>query len=325
MKYLKYILVAVLMFSFALVSCKKDSSTGPGGGSIEGSWTVVDAIVGWLLTTNSNQSAINMFDITGQIDISGTQTASMDFMVMDTSTDPPSFVISDVTANYLLIIDGTTGEGMLFANNQTFVGNVTFAYNNGTLTVSQSIITDVASTATVTISGSLSYNQANIPANTPTFVELTFDDDDPTEEIGLSTIEFNSDGTATVTTVDMFGTEVETWTYTTDGNQMTITDEEDDVVVFDYTVTGNTLTLKAIDFDDYCGEFNSQADCFEDTELFFNLTPGSLTAVSMQVEIILNKTTAKPGYAIRNDINIFNPAKIISNYQNKVEKLKQSI
>ena len=63
MKYLKYLLTILLIVSFSMVSCKKDSTTGPTGGAIVGTWNVVDAVVGWLLTTNSIQTATNMFDV----------------------------------------------------------------------------------------------------------------------------------------------------------------------------------------------------------------------------------------------------------------------
>ena len=53
-------------------------------------------------------------------------------------------------------------------------------------------------------------------------------------------MEFRNDGTATVTTVDEFGTDTENWTYVTDGNQMTITDEFNETMVLEYTVSGNT-------------------------------------------------------------------------------------
>jgi len=330
MKYLKYLLFILLIFSFAMVSCKKDSTTGPAGGSIVGTWNVVDAVMGWLLTTNSNQTATNIFDVTGQINVIGAHTFTMNVMMIDVTTDPPSFVLLNLTdenQNAILILDGTTGEGMLITNvnGQTFFGNVTFTYNNGTLTVTQSTITDVASAATVTISGSLSFNQTNIPANTPTFLEFNFDEDDPGEGIGLSTIKFNNDGTATVTTIDEDGTEIENWTYTTDGNQLTITDEFSETMIWEYSVVGNVLTLIASDFEDYCGEYDTQADCFAETEEFFNLTPGSLTAVTMRVEIILNQATAKPGLNIRRNINLINPTKVITDYQNKIEQLKQSL
>ena len=328
MKYLKYILIIILIFSFAMVSCKKDSTTESGGGTIEGAWNVVDVVMGWLLTTNSNQTAINMFDVTGQVSVTGVQTATFDFMLMDNSTDPPSFVLGNLTdsnSNSTLVLDGATGEGMLIANGQMFLGDVTYNYNNGMLTITQSTLTDAATATTVTISGTLSYSQTNISANTPTFVEFIFDGDNPGEEIGLSIIKFNNDGTATVTTIDEYGTEIETWDYTTDGNQMTITDEYNDVMVFEYSIVGNVLTLVATDFDDYCGDYVTQAECLADTELFFGLTPGSLTAVSMQVEIILNQAVAKQGLDVGETYNLMNPYKAVNDFKLKVQKMRESL
>ncbi len=65
MKHIKIMISVMLILTIALVSCKKDSTTGPAGGSIVGTWNVVNVIGGWLLTTNSNQEAINMFDTSG--------------------------------------------------------------------------------------------------------------------------------------------------------------------------------------------------------------------------------------------------------------------
>jgi hypothetical protein len=327
MKYLKYLLIILLIFSFAMVSCKKDSTTGPAGGSIVGTWNVVDAVVGWLITTNSNQTATNMFDVTGQITITGAHTVTMDFVFVDYDTDPPSFMLSnmnDDNGNYTLLLDGTTGRGMLFANAQTFLGDVTFAYNNGTLTITQSTITDVSSAATVTISGTLSLSQTNISANTPTLIQFPggFGDGG---DIGLTTVKFNSDETATVTDVYEGGTDTENWTYITDGNQITITDEFGDTIVFEYSIVGNTLTLVASDFEDYCGDFVNQAECFQDTEELFNLTPGSITDVSMQVEFILNQAVAKQGLKVGKTYNLINPTKVITDYKLKIEKLKKSL
>jgi len=123
-----------------------------------------------------------MFDVTGQVNISSAHTVTLDFMIIDYDTDPPSIIIMDLNApdnqNYMILLDGGTGEGTLFANGQTFMGAVTFTYNNGTLTITQATLTDIASDATVAISGSLSYIVTNIPANTPTVMQFTnFDDE----------------------------------------------------------------------------------------------------------------------------------------------------
>ena len=116
------------------------------------------------------------------------------------------------------MIDGTTGEGTLFANGQTFMGTVTFTYNSGTLTITQSTLTDIAGDATVAISGSLSYNLTN----TPTVMQFANLDDG--DDVGLTTIEFKSDGIVTVTDAFEGDTDTETWTYTTSGSQLTVTD-----------------------------------------------------------------------------------------------------
>lgn len=326
MKYLKYLLIILLILSFTLVSCKKDSTTGPAGsGALVGTWQVVDAVVGWLLTTNSNQVATNMFDVSGQVSVAGSVNGTLDYMIIDDSTNPPSFILGDITNNALTVfLDGSSGEGMVLNNatGQAFLGNVTFAYNNGALTITQSTITDVASAATITLSGVISFSQTNIPANTPTFLQFATDEDGE-EAIGFSTMEFRNDGTATVTTVDEFGTDTENWTYVTDGNQMTITDEFNEKMVFEYTISGNTLTLAATDFEDICLDYNNQAECFADMEFFFILAQGSLTDIKMKVEIILNKATAKPGYAVQIGFNLLNPKYTISNYIEKVKQLKE--
>lgn len=227
MKYLKLLLIILLIFSFAVVSCKKDSTTGSTSGSIVGTWNVVGAVMGLLLTTNSNQVA------TG--------------------------------------IPGVIAE-------------------------------------------------TNIPANTPTFVQFLFDDDDIDD--GISTIDFKNDGTGTVTTIDDDGTENENFTYTTAGDQLTI-NESGDITVFEYSIDGNTLTL--IISEDGCVEYPTQADCFAGTEFLFNLTPGSLTAVSMQVEIILNQATAKQGLNVGRSYNLINPTKVIKDYKLKIKKLQGSL
>lgn len=226
MKYLKYLLIVVLIFSFAMVSCKKDSTTGPAGGAIVGTWNVTNMIMGWLLTTSSNQVA---------------------------------------TA-----IPGLTAE-------------------------------------------------TNISANTPTLVQFLFYDDD--FDFGISTIDFKNDGTGTTTTIDEDGTEIENFTYTTDGDQLTM-NESGDITIFEYSIDGNTLTMVVTDIEAYCEDYNSQAECFTETEDLFELTPGSLTAVSIQIEIILNKAAAKPGYGLKVGKYIFDSSKIFSKFKNRIENIK---
>lgn len=328
MKYIKYLLIISLIFSFAMVSCKKGSTTGPdGGGAIVGTWNVVNIVIGWLLTTNSNQVATNIFDIAGQINISGAYTVTLNSMWMDDSTNPPSFTIYSITKDnqdYTLFLDGTTGEGMLRIfnlttyNEQTFIGDVTFTYDGKTLTITQSTITDVDSDATVTISGTLSFNQTNIPANTPTLIQFSdyFYDGD---ENGSTTIEFKNDGTATVTDVYEGGIYTEHWAYITDGNQLIVTDEFGETMTYEYSVTGNTMTWILTDFIDVCSDsdYAIQTKCLADVEKEVNLTAGSLTNISITQEIVFSKAAEKQGLNVGRNYNFINPTKAILDYKLK--------
>ncbi len=328
MKYLKYLFVMLIVLSIALVSCKKDSTTGPAGGSIVGTWNIVGGNFGWFLTTNSNQVATNMFAVTGQVSITGAVNITFNFMIMDDSTNPPSFFISDITnenQNAFLLLDGATGQGMLITNTgQTFLGNVTFTYNAGVLTITQATIQDVASNATVTVSGSLTYQLTNIPANTPTQIQFP-EGVDGDDEFGLTTVTFNNDGTAVVTSVDEDGTETENWTYATEGTQLTVNDGFGETMVFEYSISGNNMTWTTTDFEDMCEGYASQAECFADWELFFNLTPGSLTNISLNVELMFSRAAAKQGLNIGKTYDLMNPAKRVVDYRDKINDLRKNL
>ncbi len=106
---------------------------------------------------------------------------------------------------------------------------------------------------------------------------------------------------------------------------MTVIDEDSETMTFEYSITGNTLTLVATDFEDICEDYATQAECFADMEWMFSLTPGSLTDVSMRVEIILNKAAAKQGLNIGRKINLINPTKVITDHKNKIDQLIRSL
>ena len=82
MKNIKIFNNCIVNFNLALVSCKKDSTTGPAGsGALVGTWQVVDAVVGMVFTTNSNQVATNIFDVTGQVSVAGSVNGTLDYMI----------------------------------------------------------------------------------------------------------------------------------------------------------------------------------------------------------------------------------------------------
>ena len=328
MKQIKLLISVLLIATIALVSCKKDSTTGPGaGGDLVGIWNIIGGNFGWVITTNSNQVATNIFDVTGQVNISGTHTVTLDFMFIFEDENPPSFYIYSLDENNLftLALDGSTGDGMLIngSTGQIFMGTVTFTYNSGTLTITQSTLTDIASDATVAISGSLSYNLTNIPANTPTVMQFTnFDDGN---DVGLTTIEFKSDGTVIATDVYEGVTDTETWTYTTSGSQLTVTDEFGDTMTYEYSVAGNTMTWNATDSENYCDVTETQAECYAEVEEFFELDAGSVTNIGSSIEFVFSKAVAKQGIDYGRTYNLINPTKAISDFNQKVENLKKSM
>lgn len=165
-------------------------------------------------------------------------------------------------------------------------------------------------------------DQTNISANTPTFIQLINLDGE--DGFGLTSIEFRSDGTATVTEIDEDGTFTENWEYTTEGDLLTITDEFGVTDVFEYFIVGNTLTMVITDIEDYCGDYGSQAECFTETEALFELTQGSLTAVSLQLEIILNQAAAKQCLNVGRTYNLIDPTKVITDYKLKIKNIKQT-
>jgi len=333
MKYIKYLLIIMLISSFILVSCKKDSTTGPGGDSIVGTWTIMELVFGWVITTNSNQVASIVDDVSGQLNIIGTHTITLDFMYLDSSTDSPSFWIYNTIDNNQysqLYIDGSTNEGTFTyydnsGNTQTFKGVIVFTFNGTTLTVTQSTLTDVDGTATITASGTLtfSFNNTNIEANTPTLIQ------DPSffgdvDENGSTTIEINNDGTLIITEVYDGETFTETWTFTTSGNQITIK-IEDYFETYEYSVSGNTMSWVANNILNICDDYETQSECFTPVERELGLASGSLTAVDEQLEIIFNKTTTKRGFKIGRKFNLINPAKEISYNMQKIKNLKKSM
>jgi len=326
MKYLKFLLIILLILSFTIVSCKKDSTTGPtGSGALVGTWQIVNAAIGYIFTTKSNQVALNVFDVSGQIAVSGSANTTLDFMWMDEDTDPPSFTIFSLDENNVitLFLDGSTGDGTLIngSTGQLFMGAVTYTYNNGTLTITQSTLQDVAGADTVNISGSLTIVTTNIPAYTPTYVPF-LTDAIIGDDLGVSTVEFRNDGTATQTFVDEDGTETDNWTYVTDGNQITMSDEFNNTLIWEYSISGNNMTMNSAELTDFCDVNDTQAECYAEFEEWYDLDEGSLTNVTGEAEYLFTKVVSKPGNTIKSEFNVINPQHTISKYVEKIKQLK---
>ena len=290
MKKIKLIISILLITTIALVSCKKDGSTGPGaGGDVVGTWSVNNAVIAWTLTTNSDQTVRNMWDIAGQINIDGTM-ITMNFMYLENSGTRPSFTIIDATKKYTLMLEGNSGTGSLMNNGELYTGNISYSFDGTTLTINESTIQHITSDATVTISGSLSYNATNLPANTPTQIQIP-EDVDYGADFGFASIELNSNGTGTSSTVENGITETENFTYEIDGNLFIFTSQTGEEMVFEYSVTGNTMNWLVSDSGGLCDNLTSEtkSDCLAGWEWSFNLDEGSLTDISGMLRLYFLK------------------------------------
>ena len=78
---------------------------------------------------------------------------------------------------------------------------------------------------------------------------VTMEYNDPTSDIGTMTYIFGADGVFTTTSVSSYGTENDNGTWSSTGGKLTLFDEED-TVVLDYTISGNTLTFTGLETED---------------------------------------------------------------------------
>ncbi len=303
MKYIKYLLIILLIYSFTLVSCKK-TITEPDESTIVGKWQLVDVVGGILFTTNSNQTAINTDISTGQILVTGNITTTLNDLNMDLYEYYSVIIIrnsGDSEQNYGLFIDESTEEGTFrdYSKSQTFVGKIHYTFDGINLIVTESVLKDIDSDETVTLSGSLSFDTFDIPANTPT---LLVDPDigmneDTTSIMG---IEFKEDGTATIFTTYEDTTEAEYFSYLADDNKIAMTDQDNYTVVSDYTIAGGTLILTYPDVFDICFDKN-ESECFADFEDMFYLTSGSLTNINFIIELTFTRSLSKTRRETAND------------------------
>lgn len=343
MKYLKYLLFVVLILSFVLVSCKKDSTTGPTGASaLQGSWTFVDAITGYFFTTNSNQEAINPDFGDGEITVTGTYNSVMTFIGVDYDFNPPALIAmdfwSDINNSYILMIDasGATDEGTFVVAPSDgsdwiiFEGTVSYTFDGTTLTVNQSVLTDAVTNNTVTISGTILIIKKNIPANTPTFITYM-----PSgifaSVLGVTqTVEINDDGTYTLTGTFDGDMDTETGTWVVDGNTVmiiTMVDGKPDTTYAEFVVTGDQMTWTMIE--DVCKvAAEGEGNCLRDLEEEWSMDQGSLTKAEFQMQVVYNKAVAKTSsIQTRYSLTDFqkNYKTIIENNREKYRNLRKTM
>ena len=320
MKCLNYLLIILLVYSFTLVSCKK-SITEPDEATIVGKWQLVNVIGGILFTTNSNQTALNTDKSTGQILVTGNITTTLNDLSMDLYEYYSVIIIrnsGDGEQNYGLFIDESTEEGTFrqYDKSKTFVGNINYTFDRINLIVTESILKDIDSDESVIISGSLSFDTFDIPANTPTLLvdpDIGMYDESTSNMV----IEFREDGTGTMSTTDEDTIEVEHFSYLADDNIIAMTNQDNDTVASDYSISGEYLILTYSDVFDICFD-ESQSECFADYEEWYNLKSGSLTDINFIFELIFTKSLSKTRKETANDFII--QRKVFNKFIERIQK-----
>ncbi|MFC1528017.1 hypothetical protein ACFL5D_04685 [Candidatus Neomarinimicrobiota bacterium] len=302
MKYFKILLtILIILFLSSSISCKKDSTTGPVfEQALVGIWSVENEFYNWLLTTNSNQTAITPFKSDGQITVGDAVNTTLDILLINYSEDGDILMVKlDDELNFVYTLykpaGGNEARFIIQATQQRFSGILNYTFANSTLTVAQSTFTDAATNETVTANGTISVINTDIPANVPTEVSIPDVFIDSGGIINVKTYEFKNEGTFTHIVLSA-NSSTTSGTYSTSGNQLTLVDQSGNTAVYDYSILDNMLTLSQSDFFDFCtvlGNFNNQAECIQRAEQVFNLTAGSLTAMTTQAQITLTKAGVK--------------------------------
>ena len=294
MKYVKYLLTTMLVFSFVLVSCKK-TVTEPKESSIIGKWQISGLANQWIVTTTSDQLLKIPYSGSGQITSFGSYNSVFNGLIL-LSSDP--LLIAAVELEYgivltdAIIIDGVTGIGTSRNSNtdQTFEGSINYIFNGTTLTITESILTNPRNDAeTVTVSGSLSFATENIPANTQTFIQapniwMTY------YYSGPYTTEFLNDGSIIRSIPSAQGSIEENGTWSLNNDILTIdinNGNNTSTDIYNVNIDGSTLIMK--ESFDICSDENDSIGCLNEYEQLFGIEAGSLSDLGVEVTSIFNK------------------------------------
>ena len=294
MKHYKYIMIIILIFSFALFSCKK-TITEPDDSTIVGKWQISGLANKWIITTTSDQLVKKPYSGDGQITSFGAYNSVFNGLML-LSSDP--FVIAAVELDYgmvltdAIVIDGATGIGTTSNSNtnQTFKGVVKYIFNGTTLIITESVLTNPQNaTETVTVNGSLSFATENVPANTQTLVNAP--------DIwmlyyysGPYTTEFLDNGSVVRSNSSAQGSVEENGTWSLNNDILTIdinSGNNTSTDIYNVNIDGNTLVIKE-SFDICSGEENT-VECLNEYEQLFGIDAGSLSELGVEVTSIFNK------------------------------------
>ena len=288
-------------------------------GSIVGKWKEDNAVITLLLTTNSNQTAINFLNSTGELAVTGSYQTKLPLLI-ETPEDEeeeitsmlvainPTAVLNDTI--YLLGLDpnGADSESVFQISvndgseyEDVLTGNVTFNYNGLTLSVTNANLTSDDTQMSVNISGSITYPQVSINANQPTQLSLNasqFYNFGNTETI------FFEDSTFLSSEDQGLSDSTGAWEVVGDTLKLTTTTEVEDfttgeIVHVDTTVSlgyvnsGNSFTVsQSIDVCETAMQNDEEMTCDEVYATFgqfFKMDEGSITNAEILFQLIFER------------------------------------
>ena len=296
---------------------------------IPGTWDVVGMEQALLLTTNSTQTAFNMFvKGEGAVSVTGDYTAELTYMFGGESDEnetvfnltEESIWDSDEGALLpMLIIHEIQGEtsGMLLVA-ETSLGDTIFYHvepavydydaSTGILTVPETALLEMETGASsITVSGTLGYTTFDVPAYTATKVDLPFRaEGEESEEI---TVTFTAEGGfSRVSTSTYEGeTEMETgegsWELESDSCLLIIEtytkSDEPGEMTDTFVICFNMISEDIVNAyfegnlceEDVGGdkEYESEAECLADHEQMFALDEGSLVVVTSRDSMVFER------------------------------------
>ncbi len=303
MKKLLFILPLLLW-----VACEEDAEdTLPT--ELVGTWYLTDGELYMEMTTNSDQTMINSFGPgIGSIAVDGAVNTSLAYMILVEDHGAVSIMVANqypfgpsIYPIYYLMVSSYGGvlSAVFYAVESDddyifyFTESLDLSYDLDSYTVTMGSTeffgTDMyGDSLSVTLSGTIQANSIAIPANTPTQVDFpdSFSDGDASE----FTMTLEEDGSCVLTEVygydDETETETDVGTWSVNGDQLILEDEDDEddedtATELLFSLSGNTLSL--IFEENYCSEAEEDEldECLEEGEMEFGLDPGSLTNLVM--------------------------------------------
>ncbi len=313
---MKKLLTIILMLSLMILSgCFLDSDDGSDNNSVtesfltENIWYFNDCNTQIELTTNSNQTAYNLFEEgIGEITISGDalskEMGSITLSYFHYAYHYPTYssvALDNLTIGYPSYFfsysyesyESTVTKSMSFdfsINDSTYTyyqksnddylnNNVGWDTTNFKLTVSNdiSLINYSDSNDSVTVSsGSIEVKQISITANTPTTLNTPVINIWMKRELSGVELDFNINGDVYVTEINYLGDpSIDTSKWELDGNQLTIIDGEGtdaDTIIMSASSNNDKLEMTLIDI--------VEAKELKYQEQYFNLDNSSLTKAS---------------------------------------------